>query len=162
MIKPEYFKTIFQTEPPASGFPCSFAIVTGCNPDGITVSAERNGFLTRELQLELEKAKARYWSVRGCSPDLRHCEAGFAVEVDLRIAVALGRKFQQEAIYWIRNGQLFVVDCRSGQEVFVDDWSARTLGPGDLLDHLAVIKARAKSAGGKRYSTAQVKRTLDT
>ena len=31
---------------------------------------------------------------------------------------------------------------------------------GDMLDHLAVIEARAKSAGGKRYSTAQVKRVL--
>jgi hypothetical protein len=31
----------------------------------------------------------------------------------------------------------------------------------DLLDHLAVIEARAKSAGGKRYSTAEVKNALD-
>ena len=31
---------------------------------------------------------------------------------------------------------------------------------GDMLDHLAIIEARAKSAGGKRYSTAEVKRAL--
>jgi hypothetical protein len=31
---------------------------------------------------------------------------------------------------------------------------------GDLLDHLAVIEARARSAGRKRYSTAEVKKTL--
>lgn len=31
---------------------------------------------------------------------------------------------------------------------------------GDMLDHLAVIEARAKSANGKRYSTAGVKRAL--
>jgi hypothetical protein len=31
---------------------------------------------------------------------------------------------------------------------------------GDMLDHLAVIEARAKSAGGKRYSTAEVKKAL--
>ena len=30
----------------------------------------------------------------------------------------------------------------------------------DLLDYLAVLEARAKSAGGKRYSTAEVKRAL--
>ena len=30
----------------------------------------------------------------------------------------------------------------------------------DMLDHLAVIEARAKSANGKRYSTTEVKRTL--
>jgi len=30
----------------------------------------------------------------------------------------------------------------------------------DMLDHLAVIEARAKSANGKRYSTAEVKRAL--
>jgi hypothetical protein len=30
----------------------------------------------------------------------------------------------------------------------------------DLLDHLAVIEARAKSAGDKRYSTAEVKKAL--
>ena len=31
---------------------------------------------------------------------------------------------------------------------------------GDMLDHLAVIEARAKSANGKRYSAAEVKRAL--
>lgn len=31
---------------------------------------------------------------------------------------------------------------------------------GDMLDHLAVIEARAKSANGKRYSTVEVKRAL--
>jgi len=31
---------------------------------------------------------------------------------------------------------------------------------GDMLDHLAVIEARAKSAGRKCYSTAEVKRLL--
>jgi hypothetical protein len=30
----------------------------------------------------------------------------------------------------------------------------------DMLDHLAVIEARATSANGKRYSTAEVKRAL--
>ncbi len=31
---------------------------------------------------------------------------------------------------------------------------------GDMLDHLAVIEARAKSAGEKRYSTVEVKKAL--
>jgi hypothetical protein len=31
---------------------------------------------------------------------------------------------------------------------------------GDMLDHLAVIEARVKSVGGKRYSTAEVKKAL--
>jgi hypothetical protein len=31
---------------------------------------------------------------------------------------------------------------------------------GDMLDHLAVIEARVKSAGGKRHSTADVKKAL--
>jgi hypothetical protein len=31
---------------------------------------------------------------------------------------------------------------------------------GDMLDHLAVIEARVKSAGGKRYSAAEVKKAL--
>ena len=30
----------------------------------------------------------------------------------------------------------------------------------DMLDHLAVIEARARSVNGKRYSTAEVKRAL--
>ena len=32
--------------------------------------------------------------------------------------------------------------------------------PDDMLDHLAVIEARIKSAGGRRYSTAEVKKAL--
>ena len=31
---------------------------------------------------------------------------------------------------------------------------------GDMLDHLTVIEARAKSAGEKRHSTAEVKKAL--
>ena len=31
---------------------------------------------------------------------------------------------------------------------------------GDMLDHLVVIESRTKSAGGKRHSTAQVKKAL--
>lgn len=31
---------------------------------------------------------------------------------------------------------------------------------GDMLDHIVVIEARAKSADGKRYSTAEVKKAL--
>jgi hypothetical protein len=30
----------------------------------------------------------------------------------------------------------------------------------DMLDHLTVIEARAKAAGGKRYPTAEVKKAL--
>ena len=30
----------------------------------------------------------------------------------------------------------------------------------EMLDHLAVIEARAKSAGGKRHTTAEIKKTL--
>jgi hypothetical protein len=32
--------------------------------------------------------------------------------------------------------------------------------PDDTLDHFAVIEARIKSAGGRRYSTAEVKKAL--
>ena len=31
---------------------------------------------------------------------------------------------------------------------------------GDMQDHLAVIEARAKSAGGKRHTTAEIKKAL--
>lgn len=31
---------------------------------------------------------------------------------------------------------------------------------GDMLDHFAVIEARAKSAGGKRHTTSDVKKAL--
>ena len=31
---------------------------------------------------------------------------------------------------------------------------------GNMLDHLTVIEARAKTAGGKRNSTAEVKKAL--
>jgi hypothetical protein len=31
---------------------------------------------------------------------------------------------------------------------------------GDMLDHLTVMEARAKAAGGKRHSTADVKKAL--
>ena len=32
----------------------------------------------------------------------------------------------------------------------------------DMLDHLAVLEARVRSSGAKRYSTAEVKKALGT
>ncbi len=54
-----------------------------------------------------------------------HRATGFGVESDLEASIALGRRFEQEAIYWISDDQLFVVDCSDCQKVYVGDWKSR-------------------------------------
>ena len=110
---------------PVASQPSCFAVITPCNPDGERVAAGKNLSLVRKLKAELESNEFRHWPVTGYSPDMQHSEPGFGIESDLDASIDLGRRFRQEAIYWICDGQLFVVDCSDCQRAFVGDWKSR-------------------------------------
>lgn len=43
--------------------------------------------------------------------DFTWSEASFAVKVDMRLALDIAKEFQQNAIYYIENKELFLVSC---------------------------------------------------
>ena len=121
-----YKDTVFHGPEPTEGWPKTFAIVTACNPDGKTAEDTENESATRELSGALVQLALPHRSMTGGSPDGKHQEPGYLVECDLSTALELGVRFQQEAIFWIEDGQVSTVAC-SGDltKQPVDTWAAR-------------------------------------
>ena len=84
----------------ALGLDGTFAIVTAAAPGGDA----QDDALDRARQAELDEAARRAASVTrrvdGVSPDGRHRERSVAVALPKDDAVALGRCYQQSAIFW--------------------------------------------------------------
>ncbi len=69
------------------------------------------------------------WVVEGGSQDGSYRERGLGVIVDLETALAIGRLFEQEAIFWVERDQLSVVSCDSPERKEMGSWTERLRGP---------------------------------
>ncbi|GMQ45538.1 DUF3293 domain-containing protein [Vibrio sp. 10N] len=87
----------------------SFAIITAFNPRSQKVSEEEN--CIKNLTLERDFAGFPYVSVNVGDPSFEWVEASFAVHMPLAQACELAQKYEQNAIYWVENGVLFLVSC---------------------------------------------------
>jgi len=128
MILSEYLSTFFLAESPGGGWPESFHIITAHNP-GIIVGSEANTTADEELRKELNRVGSRCFRITGCSPDLKHREEGWGVAgLSREEALAIGRRYGQNAIFEITAGILSVIGCLSEESVRVDEWEKRILG----------------------------------
>lgn len=110
-MQPEYFETRFKLGLPAEGLPDTFAIITAFQTTGQTWSDKRNQEATDQLQAALVKAGALLGSATGYSPRTGHAEPGFAASISFEQACDLGQHYQQDAIYFVTSGTLFVSHC---------------------------------------------------
>ncbi len=119
MIFPEYEATVFLVDEGTDSWQGSFGIVTASNPGDLVPESdnrERNARLRRVL--ESDAGVGRFCPIDGCSPDLCHREASFAIwGLSRRQIVKLGQRWSQNAVFWIEAGQLTVVGCRSGRQI---------------------------------------------
>jgi hypothetical protein len=113
-LKPEYSDTVFSGPEPGEGWPESFAIVTAYNPDGVNADDAANVAANEELEAAVRDADLSYSPMAGGSWDGSHVEPGFLVLCDLETALELGRRFSQEAVFWVEAGRLHLVACSSG------------------------------------------------
>jgi hypothetical protein len=86
-----------------------FAIISAQNPAGNTGHPYLNLRLDKELQACLNQQRLPYRSVIGSAPDLSFQEKSWIVLCDKNIAIQLARQFEQNAIYWVEQGELFLV-----------------------------------------------------
>jgi hypothetical protein len=127
MILPEYLSTFFQASPPAGGWPHHFHIITAHNP-GVIVGADMNAKADEELRRELNLVGSCCFRITGCSPDLKHQEQGWGVAgLSEEKAVAIGKKYGQNAIFEVTAGALSVIGCLSGERIRVDFLEKRIL-----------------------------------
>jgi hypothetical protein len=86
-----------------------FAIVSAQNPAGTTEHPYLNLRRDNELQAYLNQQRLPYRSVIGSAPDLSFQEKSWIVLCDKSCAVQLAVRFEQNAIYWVEQGELFLV-----------------------------------------------------
>lgn len=111
-----FAQAVFRGEPLPAGWPADFAIITANDPDGLATSPEVNRAADRVLEAELRSGGHRPHRVTGGSADGTHLEPGWAVAVGLPGAVEYGRRYRQLAVFYVRSGQLALVDCADGAE----------------------------------------------
>lgn len=107
-------QAVFRGEPLPADWPADFAIITAYDPEGRATSPEANVASDAMLMAELQAAGFRLHRLTGGSADGVHLEPGWGVTVGLPGAVEFGRRYRQVAVFYVRAGQLALVDCEDG------------------------------------------------
>lgn len=94
----------------------NFAIISAQNPAGQSEHPYLNQRRDNELQACLDQQRLPYRSVIGSAPDLSFQEKSWIVLCDKTQAVTLARQFEQNAIYWVEHGELFLVPVLMQQQ----------------------------------------------
>ena len=76
--------------------------------------SEKENFI-RNQRLSDEIGNKLFAELTGSSKDFSHQEKSFAIICSMQEAVKLGNDFQQKAIFFVSNGILKLVDCKSGE-----------------------------------------------
>jgi hypothetical protein len=124
-MNPGYQDVHFRAELPKAGLPAAFGVVTACNPNGITVAKEKNHQATDALRRALSAENQFFFPVIGGSADFSHAEPGFGVLFkSSEEAVSWGLRYQQEAVFWIKEGSVQLVPCDGTASVELGSWQA--------------------------------------
>ena len=127
-MNPEYLNTYFKIPQQRAGdLPSEFFIVTAFNPDGRDHAKELNQSFDLDLAALIQNKSLSSWRVIGGSHDFAHAESGYAIAANLEVGIEMGIHFRQEAIFWINNGKLYLVDCSSRQQMPMGEWKLRVV-----------------------------------
>lgn len=126
-MNPGYVDVHFRAEPPASGLPAAFGVITAYNPCGKTLSQEENELATKTLRNALEAESLACFSVIGGSSDFAHSEPGFGVIFSsVQRAVEWGVRFRQEAVFWVEKGKVSLIPCDGSAATDLGSWRLRS------------------------------------
>lgn len=115
-LHPAYFETRFARAEDWENWPEEFAIITGYATTGEDWPQARNDAADRELAAFLRTHGGWMKRLTGYSPTTGHSEPGWAVEMDFESACDVGRRFRQDAIYWVTGDQLWVSRCDASRQ----------------------------------------------
>ncbi|WP_261855958.1 DUF3293 domain-containing protein [Vibrio ruber] len=102
-----YASTYFLFSQP---FPVTeFAVITAWNPRSSKLSYQRNRAYNEQLCQRFNSA--RWTTVFAGDADFEWVEESFAVAICLELALNLGRKFEQNAIFYVQNETVFLHSC---------------------------------------------------
>lgn len=117
---PGYFEARLDASPPPGGYPPEFWVITACDPEGDELDPQQNQERTARFEAELSLADMAHFPVTGYDPrpEGTHREPGFGIVCEGREAMHLGRKWEQVAVFHIKNGQVWLVFCSENEERF--------------------------------------------
>jgi hypothetical protein len=125
-----YFETQFKTEDDIKEWPEEFVIITAFATTGKQWSEAQNAAADRALLEELGAPDRLIGRVTGYSLETLHAEPGWAAVMPWREACMLGLKYKQDAIYVVRDDQLFVTFCGDRRQLVpVGDFRERLNPP---------------------------------
>ncbi|MCU0795235.1 MAG: DUF3293 domain-containing protein [Akkermansiaceae bacterium] len=105
--------------------PGDFSIVTAWNPMDRCWSVKMNRAADLRLKRWLERRSLPRLRVTCCGEDGGHSEEGWMIPTDFVSSHRLARHFRQRAFWWIQNGRLHLVHCRSGSCIPIADFPKR-------------------------------------
>lgn len=101
-----------------------FAIITAWNPQSELLSNKDNDRSNQHLAQEI--SHTCWSSVQVGNRDFSWMEESFAVQLSVEEAIELGRKYLQNAIYYVEGEELFLLSCKEEQnKVSLGDWRKR-------------------------------------
>lgn len=113
----EYFNVRFRSDNIVSDWPEEFVIITAHATTGEKWTDDENESAGRELE-DVLKSKCNWVEgVTGFSPDTLHAEPGWAATIPFNEACDIGYRFKQDAIYFIKDDELFVSHCDERREL---------------------------------------------
>ncbi|SDZ91983.1 DUF3293 domain-containing protein [Alkalimonas amylolytica] len=94
----------------------SFAIISAINPAGKMAPAGQNLCRHMAFAASLHDARVRYRKVTGASTDCKHLEPSWAVFCSRYQAVQYALDWQQNALYWVEDDELWLLPALLQQE----------------------------------------------
>lgn len=110
-MHPAYLETHFQQQGQWDDWPARFAIITAYATTGKTWPTADNQAADRRLAEELRGTSRWLRRLTGYSPSSGHAEPGWAVELDFQEACDIGRRYRQDAIYYVIHDTLYLSFC---------------------------------------------------
>jgi len=113
----------------------NLAIITAYNPWGLPASTADNIYSNRELAHVLEAKAVKLIEVLAGNHDFSYYEASFIFKCERIDAIAFGRQWHQNAVYWIEQGQLYLLDCRPYDKTSLRE----TIAMGAFIERTRII-----------------------
>lgn len=122
-MNPAYRHVCFRGSKPEKGWADAFGVVTAYNPDGVTVSGAENERALAGLRAELVARGFPFFEVTGGPADFSHAEPGFGIQATLEECLALGRRWRQEAVFWVEEGTVTLISCTDDIQHMIGEWA---------------------------------------
>ncbi|MGH8545851.1 MAG: DUF3293 domain-containing protein [Gammaproteobacteria bacterium] len=127
-FRPEYLDTYFAADLASKELPTRLGVITAYNPNGRLAAKAANVKADSRLKQHLETSKLPHFRVTGRSRDGSHQEPGFGVVVDDPKEIeTLAQLFQQEAFFWIQEGEVYCVKVGDSTMHRVGPWTERQI-----------------------------------